>query len=1229
VKPFLRSLGLVSIIAFSIACSAAEGWEEGRGFRSKPLASVPAHGPGFTRLEPLRLGIQFTNSLSDERSITNRNLLSGSGVALADVDGDGWCDVYLCGLDSDNRLYRNLGDWKFEDITGTNGLACPNADATGAAFADMDGDGRPDLLVNLLGGGTRLFLNRGSGRFEDATEAAGIRSSTGATSLALADVDGDGDLDLYVANFRPTTILDRPTARFSTQNVDGRPRIVALDGRPVTEPDLRDRFQIGPDGQVQENGEPDVLWVNDGKACFTAVPWTSGAFLDEDGRPLASAPGDWGLAARFHDVDRDGDPDLYVCNDLWTPDRLWINESRPGQVRFRAVSRLSLRNNPTFSMGVDFGDLDADSQEDFYAVDMLSRSRRSRQTQLAAMAPEFRPPGVFDDRVQMKRNVLGMGRADGSFSETAQQAGIEASEWSWGPVFLDVDLDGFEDILIGTGQHRDFQDSDGAERVAEAQRSGRTLSPARIQELVRSLPRLVTPKILFRNRGDATFEEAGKAWGFGDASISQGMALADLDNDGDADVVVNQLFDGPGIYRNESSSSRVAVQLRGPAGNAAGIGARVVFTPGNTSGKSVPVQSRQMIAGGRYLSGDQPRRAFAAGGSGTGRLDVFWPSGAHSTVSNAVPGRLYEVFAADAPRSSSTAGSAARSPLFEDVSSRLGHVAVEEPFDDFQRQPLLPRRLSLLGPGLTWTDLNADGRDDLVIGTGKGGTVAAFFGKPDGTFERQDRPPFNKPAGRDLTTILPLAGVLIAGSSNYEDGLTNGGCLRILDPVRGASGEAVLAPPFSTGPLSAADLDGDGSLEFFVGGRVIPGRYPEPAASFVLSTGGGRMALRQRIDALGLASGSCFTDLDGDGDPDLVVAREWASPAFLRNDAGRLVEWKLPVWVAGQAVPESALHGWWNGVVAGDFDADGRMDLALSNWGRNTAWQASPAAPLRLLHGDLGSGVVDLFETRVDPLDQREWPGRELPMLRMALPQLAERFTSHAAYADADARMVLGDTFGRLGRVEVTLLDSVVLLNRGDHLELRPLPAIAQRAPAFGICVADADGDGREDLFLAQNWSSSHPMQQRNDAGRGLWLMGDGRGGFSPNDDSGVKVHGEGRSAAVTDFDGDGRVDLAVSQSAAATTLWRNIGARPGLRVRLHGPAGNPSGVGVRIRLIYGDRLGPAREIHMGAGFKSVDGAVPVLGMDGRPDAVEVRWPGLDPRRIRLDPSVREVLATR
>ncbi len=1218
----IRDLGLFLLGIASAVTARGDGFQAGEGHRWKMLPPVPPHAPGFVRLNAAALGIGFTNALSDERSITNRNLLSGAGVALGDIDGDGWCDVYLCGLDSDNRLFRNRGGWRFEDVTTTPGnaaLACVGDDSTGAAFADIDGDGDMDLIVHGLGAGTRLFVNDGQGKFSESTDAAGLRSRSGAMSMALADVDGDGDIDLYVTNFRPTTILDRPTARFTLQTAEGRPRVAAVDGRPVTEPDLRDRFLVDESGQVQETGEPDFLWINDGTGRFTAASWTDGTFLDEGGKQLAGPPRDWGLAARFHDVDHDGDPDLYVCNDLWTPDRMWVNESSRGRPRFRALGTRALRNNATFSMGVDFGDLDRDGHEDFLAVDMLSRVRSRRQTQLAAMAPELRPPGLFEDRVQMKRNTLQMGRGDGTFAEVAHQAGVEASEWSWGPVFLDVDLDGFEDILVGTGQHRDFQDSDGAERIQAAQRGGRALKQREIDDLVRSLPRLVTPKLLFRNRRDATFEEVGAPWGFGDASIAQGMATADLDNDGDMDVVVNELFSSPGLYRNDGGAPRIRVQLKGPSSNRHGLGARVTVLP--PTGSTLPIQQAQIIGGGRYLSGEAPSRTFAAT-EGAHRVRVDWPDGRRTEVITQA-GRWLEIGhegALPAPAPAPSQG-----PWFEDVSARLSHTHIEEPFDDFERQPLLPNRLSLLGPGVTWADINGDGREDLLVGTGKGGVVGVFAGEAGGTFRRVDAAPFNKPAGRDLTTLVPLMGVVFAGSANHEDGRTNGGALRILDPARGVSGEAVLNPGFSTGPLATADLDGDGAMEVFVGGRVVAGRYPEPASSLVLSTAGGRLAPRQRLDALGLVTAACFSDLDGDGDPDLVATREWDAPAFVRNDGGKLVPWKPVVRHGGKVLSEARWSGWWTGVTAGDLDGDGRMDLVLGNWGRNTPFHASADAPRRLYFGELGGGGVETLEAWVEPGTGREWPQRELPMFRMFLPAWAERFPTHAAFAAVDLAGWMGDAASKLRRLEVQWLDSAVLLNRGDAFDLEPLHPVAQRSPVFGVVVADMDGDGDEDVFLSQNWSSAQPMVQRTDAGRGLWLRNDGRGTLLPDEATGVAVHGEGRGAAVADFDGDGRVDLAVAQNAAGTTLWRNVRAARGLRVRLKGQGGNPSGYGAAVRLVHDGGRGPAREWHGGSGWWSVDAPVAVLGNPWKAKAIEVRWPGKAIRNQPIPPGATEV----
>ena len=627
---------LLTLLALSFLCHAALTagelvWQAAAGYRWAELPVASTGKTGFTLLPGSSTGILFTNSVSVERGIENRNLLSGSGVAAGDVDGDGKCDLFFAGMGR-SALYRNLGDWKFQDITEASGVACAGQDSTGAVFADIDGDGDLDLLVNSLGNGVRVFENDGRGRFKEVTGTAGTASKSGGMSLALADVNGDGNLDLFVVNYRTTTIMDQPSTKFQFTMQDGKPVVTHVNGQPATSPDLTNRFVMGPAGDVVELGEPSLLYLNDGKGHFKPVSWTDGSFLDEDGRPLVDAPRDWGLSVQFHDMNGDGKPDVYVCNDLFSPDRIWIND---GKGKFRAIDRLALRCTSTFSMGVDFGDLNRDGNVDFMVVDMLATRHKDRHTQVSQTKPIRWEPGTIDNRPQVWHNTLQINRGDATFQELSLFGHIEASNWSWTPIFLDVDLDGYEDILVPNGQMRDFQNVDMAMRI-DAARATKQLSRANITELVKMFPEFITPSIAFRNRGDLTFEEVGAAWGFASPGVSQGTALADLDNDGALDVVVNKLNGQAGIYRNDTAAPRVAVRLKGLPGNVQGIGAKLQVRGGPVT------QSQEVICGGHYLSGADPMRVFAAG-SLTNRLtiEVTWRSGKQSAVTNVLPNSIY------------------------------------------------------------------------------------------------------------------------------------------------------------------------------------------------------------------------------------------------------------------------------------------------------------------------------------------------------------------------------------------------------------------------------------------------------------------------------------------------------------------------------------------------------------------------------------------------------------
>ena len=1170
---------------------------------------VPRGGQaGFTLLDPAQTGLNFTNTLSEENAAQNQIRLNGSGVALGDVDGDGWCDIFVCSLEGHVALFRNLGGWRFTNITAAAGLDFPGNFSTGATFADVDGNGTLDLLINGIGTGTRLFLNDGHGHFTEAKDS-GLLHEYGAMTCALGDIDGDGALDLYVANYRTTTVR---TTGFSLLNVGGRRMIRPQD---------RGHLEITAEGRVLEQGEPHVLYHNDGHGHFTPLSWTNGTFLDESGRALAEVPHDWGLTAAFRDLNGDGVPDLYVCNDFHSPDRIWLND---GHGHFRAIAPLAIRHTATFSMSVDFADVDRDGRDEILGSDMTSRRHGRRLMQLAGMDPYQIGIGVFDDRPQLDRTVLQWNRGDGTYAEIAHYAGLENSEWNWSVLFLDVDLDGFEDVLASTGHMFDTQDLDAQDRI----RARGPYRPEQVPGKLLMLPPLAEAKLAFRNRGDLTFEECGRAWGFCQVGVSHGMALADLDNDGDLDLVVNNLNGALGVYRNNTSAPRVAVRLRGVPPNTRGIGARIRVTGG-----PVP-QSQEMMCGGRYLSCDDTLRVFAAGSlTNRLRIEVAWRSGKRSVVPDAKPNCLYEIAEAGATEGAAPPPAEPVAPVFEDVSERLGHRHQEEPFDDFARQPLLPKRLSQLGPGVCWWDVDGDGWEDLIIGSGKGGQLAWYQNDGHGGFKRSSQAPWTGSVSRDQTAIVGWgAGTVLVGSANYEDGQVSGAAVEAYGVGQGQAVGMVEAWDGSAGPMAVADYDGDGELDLFVGGRVKAGRYPEAASSRLYHGRGGRLVLdeanSERLREVGLVSGAVWSDLDGDGWPELILACEWGPLRVFHNDHGRLVAKDFPVSLpSGGTTTLSQLTGWWNGVTTGDLDGDGRMDIIASNWGRNTKYRASKESPRLIYYGDFSQhDAVDGVEACHDELG-RDVPDRDLDSLAAGLAFIRGRFSSYAAYSQATIPEVLGDALKAAHKLEAITLDSMVFLNRTNGFVAVPLPREAQFAPAFAVCVGDFDGDGLEDVFLSQNFYATEPKTPRCDAGRGLWLRGDGHGGLQPvpGQESGIKIYGEQRGAALCDYDHDGRVDLVVTQNGNQTRLFHNVGAKPGLRVRLLGPQGNPHGLGAVIRLDYGGRLGPAREVHGGSGYWSQDGAVQVLGMAQAPVGIWVRWPGGKTIVAKVPASAREI----
>lgn len=1106
-----RFLVWVTLCLFSATGTvSSQEWKTGQGFRQIKLAPQTTGRSGFTQLSNHVLGLMFTNRLSVAKMLDNNNLLNGAGVASGDFDGDGLPDLFFSSLEGRSELYRNLGGWRFTNVTVAAGVTTTNLAATGAMFVDWNGDAKLDLIVMSCGGSNACFLNLGGGRFTNVAPQVGLSWRLGSTGMAAGDLNGDGWLDLYVANYGENTI--RSGISLATRTVNGKE---VVTGR------WANRVKIIA-GKLIEFGEPDSVALNTGRGEFSIESWKAGLFLGTDGKPLSVVPWDMGLSVAIRDLNGDGRPDIYVCNDFQTPDRIWLND---GQGHFAPMSEKALRALSHFSMSIDVADVNRDGFMDILVADMKRRSHASEMQQ-SEPATETTIPGEWETRPQIRQNTLFLNRGDGTYAEIAEFAGLAATDWTWCVAFLDIDLDGYEDVLVANGHGFDTENKDVSNQLKA--KGTQTSSLSRTNLL--AYPPLLTPNLAFKNGGNLKFTERGKEWGFNSTQVSHGMSFADFDGDGDLDVVVSCLNAPPLIYRNETDAPRIAVRLKGMAPNVAGIGARLTFTIGSRA------QTQEMAVGGRYLSSDAAERVFSAApiwshaGDSLGRLEVRWPSGKVSLIDKIEPNTRYEVDEAGSVANPVSIKSPPSS-LFTDVSTSVNLTVEDAVFDDFSRQPLLPRKLSTRGPPLLWLG-KPDGKGgELWVGGGQVGKIRRLT--TDGVaWHAHEIVSVETETTAFATVVWEGKPHVLVGASGYRLPDPTGVNLTLFQRDGGLPGP-VLA-------ISATNLSClvSGDFGVFVGEGSVPGAYPKSLGS--------RLIFRpsdSKPSALAIGevvNGGVAADIDGDGKQDLVLATEWGPVRVYLNRQGQLQE-------ATDSYGLSEFKGWWNTVISGDFDGDGRTDLMASNWGSNTRWQSRRTQTLRLYAGDFDSdGTTECLEAFFDPETQQFVPEHGLGFLSQFWPQIAQRFPTFRSLATVGIDQVLGSDLNKALRTEANWLETTLFLNRGDRFEARMLPMEAQFAPVFGMAAADFDGDGNLDVALAQNFSGVRGMEPKMQGGRGLVLLGDGRGGFvaQTSEQSGLRVDGDGRACIAADFDGDGRPDLAMSQWNGEVKIFKNTGGR-------------------------------------------------------------------------------------
>ncbi len=1046
----------------------------------------------FTLLSSRQTGIDFKNVLKETEEFNVLKygyLYNGGGVSIGDLNNDGLPDIYFTGNMVGSHLYINQGNLEFEEIAKDAGVFAEGLWNTGVTMADVNADGFLDIYVcrsaapavskrrNLL------FINNGNLTFTEKAEEYGIADSGYSTQASFFDFDRDGDLDLYVLNH-------------STQQYAGFGQITAS---------LKNK---------KNKDYSDKLYRND-----------NGKYIEvSDEVGLISNVLGFGLGIAISDLNNDGWPDIYVSNDYNEQDYLYINQQ---DGTFAESLEQFIGHSSLFSMGSDIADMNNDGFTDIMTLDMLPEGN-DRQKMVSGpdnydKYQRLVSSGFYN---QTMRNMLQLNNQGKSFSEIGQFSGVSNTDWSWASLFADLDNDGFKDLFITNGYKKDYTNMDFMNyAVQEKLNENKTGQQKAIMDLIENIPSTVAENYTYKNNGDLTFQKMNAEWGLDQKTLSNGASYADLDNDGDLDLIINNIDERAFVYRNNSNlrkiNNYIKINLKGEGGNTYGIGAKVELTVDG----QLMIQELYPTRG--YQSSVDYGLVFGLGAAKEiSKLKITWPNGKEQVMDGIAVNKTITLNQTDAWTVDDTVRSTEK-PFFTALpsDSLISYVHKENTFNDFKREQLLPHKLSTQGPAIASADVNADGLSDVFVGGAKGTPGTLFFQTKSGGFKASTQLLFEEDIdAEDVDALFFDADndgdndlYVVSGGNDFDE---NSPMLQDRLYLNNGRGEfkknsTMLPQMFTSGScVAASDVDGDGDLDLFVGGRLVPGKYPSTPKSYILQNDGkGNFTettkrIAPSLEFPGMVTDAIWSDFNGDGKEDLILVGEFMGVRLFENSSNGLVE-------ENSANGLENSQGWWNTIASGDFDNDGDLDYVVGNFGLNSQLRASVKEPVTLYYKDFDANGS------IDPILCSYVMGKSYPVfskddLLSQLSGLKGRYINYSDYANEQ----ITDIFSKEELRDASILNATnfatsYIENLGNgKFRSSPLPNVAQFSPVYGIYIKDINGDGNLDMVLGGNFFGNRVKYGRYDANKGTLLLGNGKGDFEvvAEVQSGLNVAGEVRN---------------------------------------------------------------------------------------------------------------------